>query len=326
MVQPSFAGIDVSKDKLDVVLLDQGQQHAVFDNSAEGLKKLTRWLQKHCPTPLHICMEATGSYSEAPALVLYEARYLVSVVNPARIKAFADSRISRQKTDKTDALLIALFCQTQQPPLWTPPPPEQQALKAMVRHLQDLKAMRQQELNRLAVVSDAPPVLQALEQHITFLTQQIADLEQAIRQHFDQHPHLKKQRDLLDSIPGLGDTIIPVLLAEIRDITAFDNAAQLAAYAGVTPRHYRSGSSIHGRTRISKRGNATLRAALYFPAMVALRHNPIIRAFGDRLRASGHKGKAIIVAAMRKLLHLVYGVLKSQRPFDPNFALQAVTP
>jgi transposase len=325
MAQHSVAGIDVSKDKLDVVLLDQGQQHAVFDNSSEGLKKLKRWLQKHCATRLHLCMEATGQYSDAPAAALYEAGYWVSIVNPARIKAFADSRMSRQKTDKTDALLIALFCQTQQPPLWTPPPPEQQALKAMVRHLQDVKAMRQQELNRLAVVSDAPTVQQALEHHIAFLTQQIADLEQGIRQHLEQHPHLKKQRDLLDSIPGLGDTIIPLLLAEIRDITAFDSAAQLAAYAGVTPRHYRSGSSVHGRTRISKRGNASLRASLYFPAMVALRHNPIIRAFGERLRATGHKGKAIIVAAMRKLLHLVYGVLKSQRPFDQNFALQAVT-
>lgn len=324
MTPPFVVGIDVSKDKLDVVLLTQEQHYAVFANTPEGLKKRVRWLQKRSATPTHICMEATGQYSEAPDLTLHEAGYAVSIVNPARIKAFADSRMSRQKTDKTDALLIALFCQSQQPPLWTPPPPEQQALKAMVRHLQDLKAMRQQELNRLAVVGNALPVQQALEQHIAFLTQQIADLEQGIGQHFDQHPSLKKQRDLLDTIPGLGDTIIPLLLAEIRDITVFDSAAQLAAYAGVTPRQHRSGSSVRGRTHISKRGNATLRAALYFPAMVALRHNPVIRAFGDRLRTTGLKGKALIVAAMRKLLHLVYGVLKSQRPFDQNFALQAV--
>jgi transposase len=321
----SVVGIDVSKDKLDVILLDEDQQYAVFDNTRPGLQKLCRWLKKHASSPIHVCLEATGQYSDAPAEFLHQAGYPVSVVNPARIKAYADSRMSRPKTDKTDALVIALFCQTQQPTVWTPPPAEQQALKMMLRHLQDLKTMRQQEQNRRGSGVDTSVVCQALDQHIVFLTQQIADLEQAIRDHIDQHPSLKQQGDLLDSIPGLGDTIIAVLLAEIRDITAFDSAAQLAAYAGVTPHHYRSGSSVHGRTRISKRGNAALRAALYFPAMVALRHNPVIRAFGERLRASGHKGKAVIVAAMRKLLHLVYGVLKSRRPFDQDFALQAVT-
>ena len=318
-------GIDVSKDKLDVVLLNPDQYHAVFDNTCPGLQKLHRWLTKRCPSPIPVCLEATGQYSDAPAEFLYRAGYPVSVVNPARIKAYADSRMSRQKTDKTDALVIALFGQTQPLTLWKPPPAEQQALKMMVRHLRDLKAMRQQERNRRSSGVDSAVVCQALDQHIAFLSQQITDLEQAIRDHIDQHSTLKQQRDLLDSIPGLGDTIIAVLLAEIRDITAFDSAAQLAAYAGVTPRHYRSGSSVHGRTRISKRGNAALRAALYFPAMVALRHNPVIRTFGERLRASGHQGKAIIVAAMRKLLHLVYGVLKSGCPFDQDFTLQVVT-
>jgi transposase len=194
----------------------------------------------------------------------------------------------------------------------------------MVRHLHDLKAMRQQESNRLTSGVSAPPVVQALQQHIAFLDGQIADLESQIHDHLDHYPHLKQQRDLLDTIPGLGDASIATLLGEVPHILAFDSAAQLAAYAGVTPRQFRSGTSVHRRAHISKCGNARLRTALYFPAMVALRHNPVVRAFGERLRANGLPPKAVVVAAMRKLLHLVYGVLKSGRPFDPNYSAQAV--
>jgi transposase len=319
-------GIDVSKDKLDVVLFNAAQQShsGVFGNNAAGFQQLQRWLSKRLDGNLHACLEATGHYGEAIAELLHQAGHTVSVVNPARIKAFAASRLSRQKTDQTDAKLIALFCQSQHPEVWTPPAPEQRALQAIVRHLQDLKAMRQQEHNRLTSGVSAEAVLQALQHHIAFLDAQIADLEGQIHDHLSQFPSLRQQRELLDSIPGLGELTIATLLAEVPNILAFETAAQLAAYAGVTPRQFRSGSSIHRPTHISKCGNARLRAALYFPAMVALRHNPIIRAFGDRLKATGHIGKSIVVAAMRKLLHLVYGVLKSGRPFDPNFASRNV--
>jgi transposase len=319
-------GIDVSKDKLDVVLFNEAQQthSGVFANKAPGFQQLQRWLSKRLDGNLHACLEATGHYGEALAELLHQAGHTVSVVNPARIKAFAASRLSRQKTDQTDAKLIALFCQSQHPEVWTPPAPEQRALQAIVRHLQDLKAMCQQEHNRLTSGVLAEVVLQALQHHIAFLDAQIADLEGQIHDHLSQFPSLRQQRELLDSIPGLGELTIATLLAEVPNILAFETAAQLAAYAGVTPRQFRSGSSIHRPTHISKCGNARLRAALYFPAMVALRHNPIIRAFGDRLKATGHIGKSIVVAAMRKLLHLVYGVLKSGRPFDPNFASRNV--
>jgi transposase len=319
-------GIDVAKDKLDVVLLNEASQEhgGVFANNLKGFKQLQHWLNKRVEGELPVCLEATGQYGEAVAELLYQASYAVSVVNPARIKAFAASRLSRQKTDQTDARLIALFCQSQRPEVWTPPAPEQRALQAMVRHLHDLKAMRQQEDNRLTSGVSAAPVLQALQQHIAFLDGQIAELEQQIHDPLNPYPHLKQQRDLVDTIPGLGDRSIATLLAEVPKILAFESAAQLAAYAGVTPHQFRSGTSVHRRTHISKCGNARLRAALYFPALVALRHNPVIHAFGERLRANGLPPKAVIVAAIRKLLHLVYGVLKSGHPFDPNHAVQAL--
>jgi transposase len=317
-------GIDVAKQKLDVVLLDEHQHvHSdVFPNSAQGFRTLQGWLTKHSAVGASVCLEATGQYSEPVALFLHREGYPVSVVNPARIKAFAASRLSRQKTDQVDARLIALFSQTQQPLVWTPPDPAQRTLQALVRYLRHLKMIRQQEVNRLGAGVTADGVIQGLQRHIVFLDQQIVDLNQQIETHLNAYPHLRQQFSLLNTIPGLGATSIATLLAEVTDIRAFDTAAQLAAYAGVTPRHHRSGSSVRGRTRISKCGNPALRAALYFPAMVALRHNPIIRAFGERLRANGVAPKAVVVAAIRKLLHLIYGILKSGQPFNPNHGIQ----
>lgn len=317
----SCAGIDVAKDKLDVVLLhNQSRHHAVFENSETGIKKLQGWLKRRCRAAIPVCMEATGHYGDVLAERLHEAGYSVSVVNPSRVKAFAASLLSRQKTDKADAQVIALFCQSQMPEPWTPPDPAQRELRVMVRHLQGLKDIRQQQRNRLGAVVQAPAVIQALQEHLAFLDRQIAQLEQRILDHLNQHPTLKQQRDLLITIPGLGEATIATLLAEIADIRAFDNAPQLAAYAGVTPRQHRSGSSVRRKTHISKQGNARLRAALYFPAMVAIQHNPLLKVFAQRLKAKGHPAKSVIVAVMRKLLHLVYGVLKSGLPFDPHYA------
>lgn len=138
-----------------------------------------------------------------------------------------------------------------------------------------------------------------------------------------QHPDLKRQTDLLRSIPGLGDLTIGKLLAECRHIRAFRDVRQLVAFVGLNPRHPVSGSSIHKRPTISRTGSASLRAALFMPALVAMSFNPILRAFADRLRARGVAGKAIVVAVMRKLLHVVYGVLQSGQPFDPHWAIAA---
>jgi transposase len=315
-------GIDVSKAKQDVVLVrpEHKPQHGIFDNNSAGFKKLLRWLKKHKCEPVWACLEATGTYGDAVAQALYEAGHSVSVVNPARIKAYGQSQLRRNKTDKQDALLIADYCRTQKPPLWTPPSPVWLELRAMVRHLDDLQAMRQQEVNRLGSGVSSPTVVAALQQHITFLEQQIEDLKDRIQDHINQHPNLKRDRDLLDSIPGIGALTAAKLLAEIRDIRAFDSPAQLVAYAGLNPKQRLSGSSIRGQAHISKIGNAALRKALFFPAIAAKRFNPPMRALAHRLEAAGKTAMVIVVAVMRKLLHLAYGILKSGLSFDPDFA------
>ena len=321
---PSYLGIDVSKDTLDVLLPREGQsaEAAQFANTRQGFTRLGHFLKKRQVQPLHACLEATGYYGDELAQFLYEADYRVSVVNPARIKAYADGRLSRNKTDAGDAALIADFCRTQQPDAWAPPLPEQRELQALVRHWEALTDMRQQEVNRRQAGIPSPTVLQTLDAHIAFLDQQLTQLLRQIHDHVDHHPHLRQQRDLLTSIPGIGDLTAFKLLAEIRDLNVFDSASQLAACAGLTPRQRTSGTSVRGKTRLSKRGSARLRSALYFPALVAQRHNPILRVFAQRLLAAGKPKMAVVVAVMRKLLHLVYGILKSGIPFDPNFLAQ----
>jgi len=317
----AYLGIDVSKDWLDIALLREYQaiEHGHFDNTAEGFHQLQHFLKKRKAQAAHVCLEATGYYGLDVALFLHQAEYRVSVVNPARIKAYADSQLSRTKTDSNDALLIADFCRTQQPEPWTPPPAEQQELQALVRHLQNLNDMRQQELNRRQAGIPSQALLKTLDEHIAFLDHQIDDLLHQIHDHIEQHPHLRRQRELLTSIPGIGDITAFKLLAEIVDVTAFDSARQLAAFAGLTPRERRSGSSVRGRTRLSKRGSSRLRSALYFPAIVAQRHNPILQPFAQRLLAAGKSKLQVVAAVMRKLLHLVFGILKSGLPFDPHF-------
>jgi transposase len=314
-------GIDISKSKFDVALLleDGGLHHRVFTNNASGFEQLSTWLAKRHLQQVHACMEATGTYSEALALYLHCAGHTVSVVNPALIKAFAKTEMSRTKTDKTDSSLIARYCLKHQPAAWAPLPPEISELQALLRRLEALINMRQQETNRLAAGIQAESVKKSVTDHIAYLDSQITHTQSLIRDHIDQTPLLKQQRDLLSSIPGIGDLTAAKLLSEFVDINHYSSARQAAAFAGLVPRHNQSGSSVRGKPRLCKVGTARLRKALYFPAIVATQHNPVIRAFSERLREKGKCPMVIIGAAMRKLIHLAYGVLKSGKPFDPSY-------
>lgn len=314
-------GIDISKSKFDVALLRQDGKlhHRVFVNTAAGYQQLSAWLSKQKPLSIHACMEATGTYGEALAAYLHSSGHLVIVVNPAIIKAFASTEMSRTKTDKTDAGLIARYCQKHQPPAWSPPPPEISELQALARRLEALLEMLQQERNRLEAGIESAPVKEGLEQHIEYLDGQITHTQSLIRDHCDQNPSLKQQRDLLISIPGIGNLTAAKLLSEFVDINRYSSARQAAAFAGLVPRHNQSGSSVKGKPRLCKVGTARLRKALYFPAIVATHHNPVIKAFSERLRQRGKCPMVIIGAAMRKLIHIAFGVLKSGKPFDPDY-------
>src|SRR5260221_3797614 len=289
---------------------------------SKGYAQLKRWLHKRQVQA--VCLEATGRYSEGVAEYLHEAGYQVSVVNPARIRGYATSQLRRNKTDKLDATLIADFCRTQQPEAWTPPPPEVRQLQALVRHLTTLETAKQQADNRLRDATALPHlVVQPLQNPRDLLVEQTRQLKQAIQDHIDHFPDLKNQRDLMDSIPGIGKLTAAKLLAECRSVSRFDDVRQLVAFAGLNPAQHQSGSSIGKKTTISKTGKPAIRAALYMPAVSAKRHNPLLKAFAQHLLDKGLCQMEVITAVMRKLLHLIYGILKSGRPFDPTFHLAA---
>jgi len=320
MTEPTL-GIDISKLKFNVCLIRESGKlrHKVFPNTAAGFEQLADWLSKQGVERVHACLEATGTYGEALALFLHQARHTVSVVNPAAIKAFAQSRLSRTKTDRVDAELIARFCQAQQPPAWTPLPQEVRELQALVRRLESLIEMRVAEENRLSSGITVDLVRESVEELLNHLNEQIKRTEELIRKHINSNPTLKQRRELLDSIPGIGETTAALLLSEITDIKQYRSARQVAAYAGLVPRERQSGSSVRGRTRLSKIGNARLRRALYWPAITALRCSPFFQAWAQGLRERGKCKMSVICAVMRKLVHLAYGVLKSEKPFDPQW-------
>ena len=321
----SFLGIDIAQDKFDITLLREEHQPATatFENHKNGFQQLLRFLKKRQAHDLHACMEATGVYYEELAHFLHDKGLLVSVVNPFQIKSYAQSQLRRNKTDRIDASVIADFCRTQNPNLWTPPEPSYYELRSLVRHLQDLEADRQRQANRLHAIKHAaqasPTVMSNLKDQIDFLSQQIEQVKKQIQDHIKQHPQLKKQCDLLDSIKGIGFLTAAKLLAEYGDFSQFENVREVVAFAGLNPKQRQSGSSVRGKTRISKIGRSSIRAALYMPAVNAKRWNPLLQPLVLRLQEDGLSGTQIVVAVMRKLLHLAFGILRSGQPFDPHY-------
>lgn len=311
-------GIDVSKKSFNVALLRQGKyRHKKFSNDLEGFKKLSRWLEDQVVEDLHACMESTGVYGEALAEYLYDKGYKVSVVNPARIKGFAQSELIRTKTDKVDASLIARFCQAMRPGLWIPEPKEIRELRSLVRRLEALDKMRQQEVNRLDVSEEV--VKKEIRDHINYLSEQIETVKKKIKGYINKNPQLRDKQELLDSIPGVGEGTISQVLSHFGYVEKFPSAKRLSFYLGISPREYQSGSSVRGRSKMSKIGRSSLRKTFFMPALASLRFNPIIREMKERMEKAGKPKMVIVGAAMRKLIHLIYGVLKSKKPFDPNY-------
>lgn len=315
-------GIDVGKKKLYVALLLNAERKAkrkTVSNDAAGHQALGEWLVRQKQSQVHVCLEATSTYGHPVARWLHDQGHRVTSANPKQIKAYGESRLNRTKTDRADALLIAQFCAERRPNPWTPPSPEVEMLQALARRIEALDQMLGQERNRLET---APSHLHDdITAHLDFLKQQRKALLKQIQDHIDHHPGLKQQRDLIASIPGMGEKTAAVILAEIGDVSIFKSARQLAAYAGLTPREHSSGTSLHKKPRLCKIGNARLRKALFMPALAAISYNPVIQVFRQRFLDTGKKKILIVGAIMHKLLRWVFGILKSGQPFDPEIHL-----
>jgi transposase len=316
-----WVGIDIAKRKFDLAVLDHGKVRSkVFENTRAGYEALLGWLSTrgYAREELHVCMEATSVYYEKLASFLHDAGIRVSVVNPLQIKAFGESLLTRQKTDRADAALIARFAEQQSPMLWRPAPREIRELQRLLARLEAVQQMSVQEQNRTHEAEG-----ESLESVLRILTQLKTEeekLRKRIRDHIDQNPNLSEQHRLLTTIPGVGDQVSSHFMAWLRP-ERFDDARQAVAFVGLSPRHRESGDSVRGKSRLCKVGHARLRKILYFPAMSAIRFNAAAKALAERLKARGKNGKVVIGAVMRKMVHWMCGVLKSGQAFNPVLAL-----
>jgi transposase len=316
-------GIDVSKNVLDVSM--SGGCNKVrarsFVNSADGWRHLLDWLITQKIQRVHACLESTGRYGLGIACALHEAGHVVSIVNPAQIRDFARTKLGRNKTDEVDAAHIREYCELFKPKPWAPPSEAHRRLGELQTIRSGIVAGLTEWKNRKSSgMVDA--VAQSLaDVTISHFTSQLEAVDEAIAQTIDNDSGLRRRRNLLLSISGVGEALAGVVLAELPGPDVLRSGAEVVAYAGLNPRLHQSGTSIDRMTRISKIGNAVLRAALYMPAMSAMQHNPAIIALVTRLKSQGRlKPKQIVVAAMRKLLVLCFGVLKTGKPFDPATA------
>lgn len=316
-------GIDISKDSFHVALL-KGEKHSKyqqFSNNAEGFAQLSQWLERQGVERVHGCLEATSIYGHALAMYLHQRGHRVSIVNPMRIKGYAKSQLVRTKSDRADAKLIAQFCRDLKPACWQPSEAEVMTLQAYTRRLDALEQMLTQEKNRLKITPDELKV--DIEEHIAFLKEQVNSVKKRLLEHIQAHDSLQNHHTLLTTIVGVGDSTAARVLAEIGSIHHFDSARQLAAFAGVTPQEHESGTSVRGKTRLCKIGNRRLRKALYFPALHLIRRCPQMQPFCDRLLSAGKPKMQVVGAVMHKLIRIIYGILKSGQPFDPDKLLPA---
>jgi transposase len=317
-VRQAIVGIDVAKEKLDVALrVGSGKwKTKTVANKLTGFEALRAWLGKHGVARAHVCMEATGIYWEAVAEHLVDHGFSVSVVNPKQIKATGEALGIRSKTDEIDSKLIGEFCAMRNPALWQAPSASARRLRALVARRDALMELRTAESNRLEVTS-VPDVRQSIEQTIAHLEKQIAQIEKQIRQDIDNDPTLKAQKELLITIPGVADVTAAKLLSHYGGALRFGSSRQAVAYAGLDTRKHESGTSVRGKSRMSKKGHSDIRGGLYMPAVVAKNSTEWGRTFAARLLAAGKPPMVVIGALMRKIVAIAYGVLKSGTPFNP---------
>jgi transposase len=318
----AFVGIDVSKDTLDACLLlpdGRTKEHA-FGNHPKGYAALLAWADRHARgAELRYCLEATGPYSEAPAAALVDAGRHVSVVNPTRVK-YAGLALGRgNKTDPADARLIAECAARERPPAWQPSLPAVRELQDLVRRIEDLVELAAREKGRLSSPALTTPVRLSIERTVRLLGKEAARLRAAADELVAATPALAADRALLESIPGVGRQTATTILAELPAVDRLPSAESAAAYCGLAPSEFRSGTSVQKRTRLSKAGNPRLRKALFLPAQAAARFNPLLRGFFTRLVAAGKPRMQAIGACMRKLVMICYGILKNRQPFNPDW-------
>ena len=324
----TVVGIDVSKGTPDACLLtpDGKARDRAFPNDQAGFAALLAWADGHgAGATAHVGMGATGGYEDAVATHRHAAGRTVSVVNPTRIRYAGVMRGRRNKTDQADARRIATYTRDEAPPGWSPPPPEVRELQAFVRRRDDLRPLAAHETARLDAPLLTPAARKSIARGGKFPGKEADAMQAAADALLAATPARAADRELLARIPGVGTQTASPVPAELPSLDRVPSAQAAAAYAGLSPREFKSGSSVRGRTRLSKSGNARPRKALYLPTLTAVRFNPVLKGFFERRVKAGKPEMQAIGACMRKRVMICYGVLKNRAPFDPAWSSRIPT-
>jgi transposase len=305
---PCSVGIDVSKDRLDVHVLPQGISFHV-PNTSEGHGKLLDRLLK--PGTCRLVLEATGDLQRRVVAALVDAGHYVSVVNPRQVRDYAKALGVLAKTDTLDAKVIARFGHDVRPRNVTQVPENQAQLDQLVTRRRQLVSARVAESNRLR--DDMPKLVrQSVQRQLNSIAKDIARLDHAILELVRSDDDWKQRFDLLKGVPGVGDTTAASLVAELPELGRL-NRQEISALVGVAP--YADDSGGRQGRRSTRGGRRLLRSTLYMAALSAMRFNPAIKRFAERLRTQGKKGKVVIVACMRKLLVILNTMVKENSPW-----------
>lgn len=315
-----YVGIDISKKTFDVcILTEKGKQQShQFSNDLSGFKKLT----KHLDAQSHCLMEATGSYFVRLATYLHSHGIRVSVVNPLVIRRYSQMDLSRSKTDARDAILIARYGQNQRPALWQPKPEQISELLELQSHIESLHKQKSRITNRIEALSQLPKVSKLVLKNEKKL---VKIYDKMIQEAFEQmegitQKYYRDNFERLSSIPGIGKKTAILLIAVTGNFERFDNHKQLAAYFGISPRVFQSGTSVKGRGSICKMGNKTIRKLLYMCALSAKNYNPVCKALYQRFLEKGKAKKIGLIAVANKLLKQAFALIQNKTQFDKNYA------
>jgi transposase len=311
----TFVGIDVSKAHLDSAIRPGTKAAARDPNDPSGIAALVSRLKPINPTL--VVVEATGGLELPLVAALQVAKISVAAINPRQARDFAKASGQLAKTDRIDAEVLAHFAEAIRPDARPLPSDEVRALDALLSRRQQLLEMRVMESNRLGSCSD-PTVRAGLERHLTWLESEIADADGRLAEAVKASPAWKGKDELLQSIPGLGPVSSLTLLAALPELGALDGG-KISALVGLAPFADDSGQRRGGRH--VRGGRAAVRRVLYLAALSAVRHNPALKAFRDRLSARGKKPKVILTAVARKLLVIANAVIRTGLPWDPQLAM-----
>ena len=312
--EATYVGIDVAKEMLDVALRPTGERWRVAHDAA-GLEQLVARLQALAAAPARVVLEATGGLELELVAALAAAALPVVVVNPRQTRDFARATGTLAKTDALDAAVLAHFAEAVRPPLRPLSDAQTQTLRQLLTRRRQLVGMLVAEGQRLTRAGAA--VRPGIEAHLAWLEHERSELEDELRQTLQQRPVWRERDQLLRSVPGVGEQLSLTLLAELPELGRL-NRRQVAALVGVAPFNRDSGR-LRGRRTIWG-GRARVRAVLYMGALSASRHNPVIRAFYQRLLAAGKPKKVALTACMRKLLVILNAMLKHHTPWDERTA------